>query len=52
GNSTVIEANVQYVFTDSDIGTFSLVFTLLGLGATTAPTTFYPTVLNTAISNN
>ncbi|XP_050956417.1 uncharacterized protein LOC127157226 [Labeo rohita] len=52
GNSTVIEANVQYVFTDSDIGSFSLVFTLLGLGATTAPTTFYPTVLNTTISNN
>ncbi|XP_059410473.1 mucin-2 [Carassius carassius] len=52
GNSTVIEANVQYVFTDSDIGTFGLVSTLLGPTVTAAPTTYYPTVLTTAILNN
>ncbi|XP_052400763.1 uncharacterized protein LOC127948374 [Carassius gibelio] len=52
GNSTVIEANVQYVFTDSDIGTFGLVSTLLGPTVTAAPTTYYPTVLTTAMLNN
>ncbi|XP_059407342.1 uncharacterized protein LOC132141694 [Carassius carassius] len=52
GNSTVIEANVEYVFTDSDIGSFSLVTTLLGFTTTAAPTTFYPTILHTTIYNN
>ncbi|KTG03973.1 hypothetical protein cypCar_00040614 [Cyprinus carpio] len=52
GNSTVIEASVEYVFTDTDIGSFGLVTTLLGLTTTAAPTTFYPTILHTTISNN
>ncbi|XP_073698932.1 uncharacterized protein [Garra rufa] len=50
GYSNVIEANVEYIFTDSDIGSFGLVSTFLG--TTAAPTTYYPTVLNTTISNN
>ncbi|KAK2909136.1 hypothetical protein Q8A67_004973 [Cirrhinus molitorella] len=52
GSSNVIEAKVEYVFTDSDIATFGLVSTFLGTTTTVAPTTFYPTVLNTTISNN
>ncbi|XP_048052552.1 uncharacterized protein LOC125272040 [Megalobrama amblycephala] len=49
GNSSVIEANVVYVFSDSDINNFGLVSIFL---ATPAPTTAYPTVLNTTVPNN
>ncbi|KAK7165960.1 hypothetical protein R3I93_005901 [Phoxinus phoxinus] len=49
GNSSVIEANVVYVFSDSDINSFGLVSIFL---ATPAPTTVYPTVINTTASNN
>ncbi|XP_016382768.1 uncharacterized threonine-rich GPI-anchored glycoprotein PJ4664.02-like isoform X1 [Sinocyclocheilus rhinocerous] len=52
GNSSVIEANVQYVFTDSDIGSFGLVSAFLGPSTTAAPTTYYPTVLTSTILNN
>ncbi|XP_051747604.1 mucin-5AC-like isoform X8 [Ctenopharyngodon idella] len=48
-NSSVIEANVVYVFSDSDINNFGLVSIFL---ATPAPTTAYPTVLNTTVPNN
>ncbi|XP_067260213.1 uncharacterized protein [Chanodichthys erythropterus] len=48
-NSSVIEANVVYVFSDSDINSFGLVSIFL---ATPAPTTAYPTVLNTTVPNN
>ncbi|XDV15464.1 hypothetical protein PO909_015547 [Leuciscus waleckii] len=47
--SSVIEANVEYVFSDDDINGFGLVSILL---ATPAPTTVYPTVINTTTSNN
>ncbi|XP_016088966.1 uncharacterized protein [Sinocyclocheilus grahami] len=52
GNSSVIEANVQYVFTDSDIDSFGLVSAFLGLTTTATPTTYYPTVLTSTILNN
>ncbi|KAK7165958.1 hypothetical protein R3I93_005900 [Phoxinus phoxinus] len=61
GNSTTIEANVQYVFSESDIKTPSAFLNaLLEVNsetiATTTPaatrTTFFPTVLSTTIINN
>lgn len=51
-NSSIIEANVTYVFSDSDVGAFGLVASILGASTTPAPATTYPTVLNTTISGN
>ncbi|XP_051559529.1 uncharacterized protein LOC127444298 [Myxocyprinus asiaticus] len=54
GNSTVIEADVEYVFSESDIKTPSpFLSALITVNTETIiPVTFYPIVLNTTISNN
>ncbi|XP_057187759.1 uncharacterized protein LOC130553038 [Triplophysa rosa] len=57
GNSTVIQADVQYVFREGDINAPSLFIQELlkanGVITTPAPaTTFYPTVVNTSGPNN
>ncbi|TRY99531.1 hypothetical protein DNTS_020827 [Danionella cerebrum] len=50
-NSSVIEATVTYLFSDSDINNYGLVLTFLGV-TSPSPTTIFPEVLNTTISSN
>ncbi|XP_043100742.1 uncharacterized protein LOC122348917 [Puntigrus tetrazona] len=52
GNSTTIQANVHYVFSESDIQKPKPIATTTPAATTTTTTTFYYTVLSTTITNN